>query len=282
MAAPSRTQSRRPPAHAGQWLLVLLAVAAALLMLVVPLAMIFAKVAAGGWSLLIANLGADYLHHALGLTLAATLATIPINLIFGLAFAWCITHYRFRGRRLLLALIDIPYATSPVVAGLCYLLLYGAESFLGQWLSEHDIQLMFAWPGIIMVTIFVTSPYVARLLIPLMQTQGDEVEQAALLLGASGWQIFWKVSLPRIRWALLYGVMMTNARAIGEFGAVSVVSGAMLNQTMTLSLLVEQLNNDYKTAAAFTAAAILALMAILTLILKTWLEHRVSATQHLP
>lgn len=282
MAAPSRTPSRRPPAHAGQWLLVLLAVAAALLMLVVPLAMIFAKVAAGGWSLLMANLGADYLHHALELTLAATLATIPINLIFGLAFAWCITHYRFRGRRLLLALIDIPYATSPVVAGLCYLLLYGAESFLGQWLSEHDIQLMFAWPGIIMVTIFVTSPYVARLLIPLMQTQGDEVEQAALLLGASGWQIFWKVSLPRIRWALLYGVMMTNARAIGEFGAVSVVSGAMLNQTMTLSLLVEQLNNDYKTAAAFTAAAILALMAILTLILKTWLEHRVSATQHLP
>ena len=170
-------------------------------------------------------------------------------------------------------------ATSPVVAGLCYLLLYGAESVVGQWFSDHDIQLMFAWPGIIMVTIFVTSPYVARLLIPLMQTQGNEEEQAALLLGASGWQIFRKVSLPRIRWALLYGVMITNARAVGEFGAVSVVSGATLNQTMTLPLLVEQLNNDYKTAAAFTAAAILALMAVLTLILKSWLERRVQVRQ---
>jgi sulfate ABC transporter, permease protein len=202
-----------------------------------------------------------------------------VNLAFGLAFAWCVTHYRFRGRRLMLALIDIPYATSPVVAGLCYLLLYGAESVVGQWFSDHDIQLMFAWPGIIMVTIFVTSPYVARLLIPLMQTQGNEEEQAALLLGASGWQIFRKVSLPRIRWALLYGVMITNARAVGEFGAVSVVSGATLNQTMTLPLLVEQLNNDYKTAAAFTAAAILALMAVLTLILKSWLERRVQVRQ---
>ena len=150
---------------------------------------------------------------------------------------------------------------------------------MGQWFSDHDIQLMFAWPGIIMVTIFVTSPYVARLLIPLMQTQGNEEEQAALLLGASGWQIFRKVSLPRIRWALLYGVMITNARAVGEFGAVSVVSGATLNQTMTLPLLVEQLNNDYKTAAAFTAAAILALMAVLTLILKSWLERRVQVRQ---
>ena len=171
------------------------------------------------------------------------------------------------------------WITSPVVAGLCYLLLYGAESVVGQWFSDHDIQLMFAWPGIIMVTIFVTSPYVARLLIPLMQTQGNEEEQAALLLGASGWQIFRKVSLPRIRWALLYGVMITNARAVGEFGAVSVVSGATLNQTMTLPLLVEQLNNDYKTAAAFTAAAILALMAVLTLILKSWLERRVQVRQ---
>lgn len=209
----------------------------------------------------------------------ATLATIPVNLVFGILFAWCVTHYRFRGRRLLLALIDIPYATSPVVAGLCYLLLYGAESVLGQWLSERDIQLMFAWPGIIMVTIFVTSPYVARLLIPLMQAQGNEEEQAALMLGASGWQIFWRVSLPKIRWALLYGILITNARAIGEFGAVSVVSGATLNQTLTLPLLVEQLNNDYKTAAAFTAAALLALMAVLTLLLKTWLEKRVQTRQ---
>ena len=267
---------RRRPANGVQRLLLVLALLAAGLLLVLPLTMIFAQVAAGGWALLIENLSADYLHHAFGLTL---LATIPVNLAFGLAFAWCVTHYRFRGRRLMLALIDIPYATSPVVAGLCYLLLYGAESVVGQWFSDHDIQLMFAWPGIIMVTIFVTSPYVARLLIPLMQTQGNEEEQAALLLGASGWQIFRKVSLPRIRWALLYGVMITNARAVGEFGAVSVVSGATLNQTMTLPLLVEQLNNDYKTAAAFTAAAILALMAVLTLILKSWLERRVQVRQ---
>ena len=266
---------RRRPANGVQRLLLVLALLAAGLLLILPLTMIFAQVAAGGWALLIENLSADYLHHAFGLTLLATLVTIPVNLAFGLAFAWCVTHYRFRGRRLMLALIDIPYATSPVVAGLCYLLLYGAESVVGQWFSDHDIQLMFAWPGIIMVTIFVTSPYVARLLIPLMQTQGNEEEQAALLLGASGWQIFRKVSLPRIRWALLYGVMITNARAVGEFGAVSVVSGATLNQTMTLPLLVEQLNNDYKTAAAFTASAILALMAVLTLILKSWLERRV-------
>lgn len=273
MKAPSASYPKKP-ASAVQWLLLALGILIALLLLVLPLVLIFAQVASGGWALLVENLSADYLHHALGLTLLATLATIPINLAFGLMFAWCVTHFRFRGRRLLISLIDIPYATSPVVAGLCYLLLYGAESALGQYLSEHDIQLMFAWPGIIMVTVFVTSPYVARLLMPLMQTQGDEEEQAALLLGASGWQIFWKVSLPKIRWALLYGIMITNARAVGEFGAVSVVSGATLNQTLTLPLLVEQLNNDYKTAAAFTAASLLALMALLTLVLKTWLEKR--------
>lgn len=273
MKAPSASYPKKP-ASAVQWLLLALGVLIAVLLLVLPLVLIFVQVASGGWALLVENLSADYLHHALGLTLLATLATIPINLAFGLMFAWCVTHFRFRGRRLLISLIDIPYATSPVVAGLCYLLLYGAESALGQYLSEHDIQLMFAWPGIIMVTVFVTSPYVARLLMPLMQTQGDEEEQAALLLGASGWQIFWTVSLPKIRWALLYGIMITNARAVGEFGAVSVVSGATLNQTLTLPLLVEQLNNDYKTAAAFTAASLLALMALLTLVLKTWLEKR--------
>ena len=277
--AAAHIPSRHRPRTPLQWGLVGLGVLTATLLLVVPLALIFAQVASGGLALLRENLSADYLHHALGLTLMATLATIPVNLVFGILFAWCVTHYRFRGRRLLLALIDIPYATSPVVAGLCYLLLYGAESVLGQWLSERDIQLMFAWPGIIMVTIFVTSPYVARLLIPLMQAQGNEEEQAALMLGASGWQIFWRVSLPKIRWALLYGILITNARAIGEFGAVSVVSGATLNQTLTLPLLVEQLNNDYKTAAAFTAAALLALMAVLTLLLKTWLEKRVQTRQ---
>lgn len=268
------TACPRRPASPLQWLLLTLGLGLGLLLLVLPLLLIFAQVASGGLALLLENLSADYLHHALGLTIITTLATIPVNLCFGLLFAWCVTHFRFRGRRLLLALIDIPYATSPVVAGLCYLLLYGAESALGDYLATRDIQLMFAWPGILMVTIFVTSPYVARLLMPLMQSQGDEEEQAALLLGASGWQIFWHVSLPKIRWALLYGIMITNARAVGEFGAVSVVSGATLNQTLTLPLLVDQLNNDYKTAAAFTAAALLALMALLTLLLKAWLEKK--------
>ncbi|MDO4904460.1 MAG: sulfate ABC transporter permease subunit CysW [Lautropia sp.] len=268
------TAHPRRPSTPLQWLLLALGVLTAGVLLVLPLVLIFAQVASGGFGLLVENLSADFLQHALGLTLITTLATIPINLAFGLLFAWCVVHFRFKGRRLLMSLIDIPYATSPVVAGLCYLLLYGAESRLGEFLSEHDIQLMFAWPGILMVTIFVTSPYVARLLIPLMQTQGDEEEQAALLLGASGWKIFWRISLPKIRWALLYGIMITNARAVGEFGAVSVVSGATINQTLTLPLLVEQLNNDYKTAAAFTAASLLALMALLTLVLKTWLEKK--------
>ena len=234
------------------------------------------KALSGGWQLLLANLHEDYLGNALGLTIFTTLLTVPCNLLFGILLAWCVTHYRFRGRGLLLTLVDIPYATSPVVAGLCYLVVFGLESALGQWFSAHDIQLMFAWPGIVMVTIFVTTPYIARILIPLMQVQGSEEELAALSLGASGWTIFWRVTLPNIKWGLLYGVVLTSARAVGEFGAVSVVSGSIMNQTLTMPLLVEQLNNDYKTAAAFTAAALLACMAVITLILKTFMEWRVN------
>jgi sulfate transport system permease protein len=210
----------------------------------------------------------------ISLTLLATFITVPLNLVFGILLAWCVTRFDFFGRRLLMTLIDIPYATSPVVAGLCYLVVYGLESSFGQWLYDKDIQLMFAWPGIVMVTVFVTSPYIARILIPLMQVQSTEEEIAALSLGAKGWQIFRRVTLPNIKWALLYGVVITNARAVGEFGAVSVVSGTIMNQTLTLPLLVDQLNNDYKTAAAFTAAALLACMALLTLVLKTFMEWR--------
>jgi len=170
--------------------------------------------------------------------------------------------------------VDIPYAVSPVVAGLYYKVMYGVESLIGGWFYERDIQLMFAWPGIVMVTIFVTAPYVARILIPVMQAQGADEETAALCLGANGWQIFRRISLPKMKWALLYGVVVSNARAVGEFGAVSVVSGTIMNQTLTLPLLVDQLNNDYKTAAAFTAAALLACMALLTLLLKTFMEWR--------
>jgi len=266
--------TNKRPTLVHQWLLIALGIVLTLLILVVPLALIFSQALSGGWSLLAQNLDEDFMKHAIGLTVLTTLATVPINLVFGILLAWCVTHYDFFGRRLLTTLVDIPYATSPVVAGLCYLVVYGLESTLGKWLYSHDIQLMFAWPGIIMVTVFVTSPYVARILIPLMQAQGADEEIAALSLGASGWQIFRRVTLPNIKWALLYGIVITNARAVGEFGAVSVVSGTIMNQTLTLPLLVEQLNNDYKTAAAFTAAALLACMAMLTLLLKTIMEWR--------
>jgi sulfate transport system permease protein len=244
------------------------------MLLVLPLALIFAKALSGGWQLMMDSLRDPDMVHAILLTLLATVMTVPINVVFGIMLAWCVTRYEFRGRTLLVALIDIPYATSPVVAGLCYLVVYGAEGMLGGWLGKHGIQLMFAWPGIVMVTVFVTSPFVARILIPLMQAQGSDEEYAALTLGATGWQIFRKVTLPNIKWGLLYGTVITNARAVGEFGAVSVVSGAIRGKTVTLPLLVEQLNDDYKTVGAFTAAALLACMALLTMIAKALMEWR--------
>jgi sulfate transport system permease protein len=266
--------SLKRPTGWQQWLLIALGLAAALLLLAAPLALIFVKAFSEGWRVLVGNLQQDFMLSAIWLTVLATVVTVPVNLVFGILLAWCVTRYDFVGRRLLTTLVDIPYAMSPVVAGFCYLVVYGMEGLFGRWLSAHDVQLMFAWPGIVMVTVFVTSPYVARILIPLMQAQGSEEEIAALSLGASGWQIFWRVTLPNIKWALLYGSVITNARAVGEFGAVAVVSGTIMNQTLTLPLLVEQLNNDYKTAAAFTAAALLACMALLTLVLKTLMEWR--------
>ncbi|WP_027910841.1 sulfate ABC transporter permease subunit CysW [Pseudomonas sp. URMO17WK12:I4] len=264
----------KKPQHWHQWLLIGLGLGAVALMLLVPLALIFTRALSGGWAMLVDNLSQDYMQHAIGLTLLVAALTVPLNLCFGILLAWCVTHYDFRGRKLLTTLVDIPYAVSPVVAGLCYLVVYGLESALGQWFYARDMQLMFAWPGIVMVTVFVTAPYVARILIPVMQSQGNDEETSALCLGANGWQIFRHITLPNIKWALLYGVVVTNARAVGEFGAVSVVSGTILNQTLTLPLLVDQLNNDYKPVAAFTAAALLACMALLTLLLKTYMEWR--------
>lgn len=264
----------KKPQHWHQWLLILLGLGAVALLLLVPLALIFTKALSGGWSALADNLSQDYMQHAIGLTLLVAALTVPLNLCFGIMLAWCVTHYDFRGRKLLTTLVDIPYAVSPVVAGLCYLVVYGLETTLGRWFYERDMQLMFAWPGIVMVTVFVTAPYVARILIPVMQSQGNDEETSALCLGANGWQIFRHITLPNIKWALLYGVVVTNARAVGEFGAVSVVSGTILNQTLTLPLLVDQLNNDYKPVAAFTAAALLACMALFTLFLKTYMEWR--------
>lgn len=265
-------KTRRPQA-AHQWLIIGVGLAMALVMLVLPLALIFAQAFSEGVEVLLQNLSEDYMKHAIGLTVFTALITVPLNIVFGIAIAWCVTRYEFRGRRLLMTLVDIPFSMSPVVAGMCYLALLGTETLVGQWLYSKDIQVIFAWPGIILVTLFVTSPYVARILIPLLQAQGTEEEVAAVSLGASGWQILTKVTLPNIKWALLYGAVITNARAVGEFGAVSVVSGTIMNQTLTLPLLVEQLNNDYKTAAAFTAAALLACIAILTLFLKSIMEY---------
>lgn len=260
----------------GARLLIGLGLLLVALLLLVPLSLIFAKALGAGLPLLWRNLQEDFMLHAIGLTLAVTVLTVPLNMVFGILLAWCLTHYQFRGKRLLSVLIDIPYAVSPVVAGLCYLVVYGVEGVVGHWFAAQDIQIMFAWPGILLVTIFVTSPYVARILIPLMQAQGSDAQSAALSLGASGWQIFRYVTFPDIKWALMYGVVLTNARAIGEFGAVSVVSGTIMNQTLTLSLLVDQLNNDNKAAAAFTAASLLAVFAIATVVLKSVFEWRVA------
>jgi len=267
-------RAHKSPREFHQWLLIGLGILLAVLLLVVPLVLIFTEALGGGLRLLWQNLNQDYMLSAIRLTVLATVVTVPVNLVFGILLAWCVTRYDFVGRRLLVTLVEIPYATSPVVAGFCYLVVYGVEGFVGKHFYAHGIQLMFAWPGIVMVTVFVTAPYVARLLMPLMVKQGSEEEIAALSLGASGWQLFRHVTLPNIKWALLYGAVITNARAVGEFGAVAVVSGTIMNQTLTLPLLVEQLNNDYQTAAAFTAAALLACMALITLALKTTMEWR--------
>lgn len=262
---------------ATQTSLILVSLGIVFILLVLPLLLIFSQAFSQGFSGFWHAIRDSDMQHAIRLTLLVAVITVPLNVIFGVFLAWCVTHYRFKGRQLLITLIDIPYATSPVVAGLCYLVVYGAESHFGQWLSHYDIQLMFAWPGLVMVTIFVTSPFVARLLIPLMQEQGSDQEQAALTLGASGWQIFYHITLPKIKWGLLYGVILSNARAIGEFGAVSVVSGAIRGQTLTLALLVEQLNDDHKVVGAFSAALLLASMAIITIALKAFLEKNTKA-----
>ncbi|WP_447528266.1 sulfate ABC transporter permease subunit CysW [Vreelandella sp. TE19] len=244
------------------------------LFLLLPLVAIFAQAFSQGVAVFWQNVSNVYTLHAIGLTLVIALMTIPICLVFGVALAWLVTRFNFPGRRVLQTLIDIPFAVSPVVAGLVYLLLYGRGGWIGSFLDGFDIQLMFAWPGILMVTVFVTCPFVARELIPLMQAQGSREEEAAVTLGASGFTVFRRITLPNIRWALLYGVILTNARAVGEFGAVSVVSGAIRGQTNTLPLHLEQLYQDYNAVGAFSSAALLALIALLTLAAKAALQWR--------
>lgn len=217
---------------------------------------------------------------ALKLTLLAVGIAVPLNLVFGVAAAWCVSKYEFRGKSLLVTLIDLPFSVSPVIAGLIYVLLFGAQGFFGQWLQERDIQIIFALPGIVLATIFVTVPFVARELIPLMQEQGTQEEEAARLLGASGWQMFWHVTLPNIKWGLIYGVVLCAARAMGEFGAVSVVSGHIRGYTNTLPLHVEILYNEYNHVAAFSVASLLLALALIILLLKQWSESRLSRLRH--
>lgn len=263
----------------GKWALIGIGLFFSVLLLVVPIIWIFITAFEKGLGEVLVNLSNPDMLHAIGLTIIIALITVPVNLVFGVMLAWLVTRFQFPGRQLLLTLVDIPFAVSPVVAGLLYLLFYGSNSWFGGWLEGFDIQVMFSWPGMALVTIFVTCPFVVRELVPLMLSQGSQEDEAATLLGASGWKMFWRVTLPNIRWALLYGVVLTNARAIGEFGAVSVVSGAIRGETYTLPLQVELLHQDYNTVGAFTAAAILALLAIITLIVKSALQWHLSRQQ---
>lgn len=259
-----------------KWLLISAGLLLTFFILIIPLVWIFVTALSDGIGGVIRALAEADMLHAIWLTVIVALITVPVNLIFGTLLAWLVTRFRFPGRQLLLTLADLPFAVSPVIAGLLYLLLYGSNSWLGGFLeSSLDTQIMFALPGIVLVTIFVTCPYVVRELVPVMLSQGAQEEEAAVLLGASAWQIWWRVTLPNIRWPLFYGVILTNARAIGEFGAVSVVSGAIRGETFTLPLQVELLHQDYQTVAAFTASGLLALMAVTTLCIR----HGVMAYQ---
>ncbi|MFS3626142.1 sulfate/thiosulfate ABC transporter permease CysW [Proteus mirabilis] len=262
-----------------KWGLILTGVVLSILFLVVPIAWIFMTAFSKGIEIFTDNLLDSDMLHAVWLTLLIALITVPINMLFGISMAWLVTRFRFPGRQWLMTLIDIPFAVSPVVAGLLYLLFYGSNGWAGQWLEQFDIQLMFSWPGMVLVTVFVTCPFVVRELVPVMMSQGNQEDEAAVLLGASSWKMFWRVTLPNIRWALLYGVVLTNARAIGEFGAVSVVSGAIRGETYSLPLQVELLHQDYNTVGAFTAAALLAMMAIITLMVKSALQWHLERQQ---
>ena len=259
--------------------LISVGVAFSVLFLLAPVVFIFQRALESGLGFYVQTLLDPYTRHAIMLTLLVAVVTIPVNLVFGVALAWLVTRFEFPGRKVLMTLIDIPFAVSPVVAGLLYLLLYGNQGWIGSWLDDRDIQLMFAWPGLIMVTIFVTCPFVARELIPLMQQQGTSEEEAGLTLGASGWQVFRHITLPNVRWALLYGVILTNARAMGEFGAVSVISGSIRGQTNTLALHVELLAQDFNIVAAFVSASLLAFLALVTLVAKSLIEWREARRQ---
>jgi len=257
-----------------KWTILALALGFFAIFLLMPLVAVFAEALRKGWSTYLSALSDPDALAAVRLTLLVTLVAVPLNLVFGLAAAWSIAKFEFRGKRLLTTLIDLPFSVSPVIAGLIFVLLFGAQGWFGDWLFAHDIAIVFAVPGLVLATVFVTFPFVARELIPLMEAQGRDEEEAAVVLGANAWQVLWRVTLPNVKWGLLYGVILCNARAMGEFGAVSVVSGHIRGETNTMPLHVEILYNEYNFAAAFAVASLLALLALVTLGLKTLVEWK--------
>ena len=263
----------------GRRVLILAAWLVFALFLLLPLLIVISEALKQGFGTFFEAIFEPDAIAALQLTLLAVGISVPLNLVFGVAAAWCVSKYEFRGKSLLVTLIDLPFSVSPVIAGLIYVLLFGAQGYFGEWLSERDIQIVFAVPGIVLATLFVTVPFVARELIPLMQGQGSTEEEAARLLGASGWQMFWHITLPNIKWGLIYGVVLCTARAMGEFGAVSVVSGHIRGLTNTLPLHVEILYNEYNHVAAFSVASLLLALALVILLLKQWSESRLARLQ---
>lgn len=274
----SKKDAKRPKHNTEslpvQWLLIGIAILFLGLVVLLPLVSVFVEAFRKGVSVYFKSLTEPDALSALKLTLIVALIAVPINTLFGVAAAWSISKFNFRGKNALITLIDLPFAVSPVIAGLIYVLIFGAQGLMGPWLSEQGIQIIFAVPGIVLATVFVTVPFVARELIPLMQAQGVQEEEAAASLGAKGWTIFWRVTIPNIKWGLLYGIILSNARAMGEFGAVSVVSGHIRGQTNTLPLQVEILYNEYQFSASFAVASLLVMLAILTLIVKAIVEWK--------
>jgi len=276
-----RPASTRAPSQRGteespliKWTLISVALVFSLVFLLLPLLNVFVQALAKGWPYYLASLADPDSAAAIKLTLLVAVISVPLNVLFGLAAAWAIAKFEFRGKFVLLTLIDLPFSVSPVVAGLMFVLLFGLQGFFGPWLDARDIQIIFAVPGIVLATVFVTFPFVARELIPVMRATGVDQEQAALTLGANGWQTFWHVTLPSVKWGLIYGVILCNARAMGEFGAVSVVSGHIAGLTDTMPLQVEKLYNEYNAAGAFAVASLLALLALCTWMIKTFLEWK--------
>jgi len=273
------SESAKRPKHITEsglvrWTLITVALLFLTLVVGLPLVSVFIEAFKKGADVYVASITEPDALSALRLTLVVALIAVPLNTIFGVAAAWAITKFRFRGKNVLITLIDLPFAVSPVISGLVFVLLFGAQGFFGPWLDDRNIQIIFALPGIVLATVFVTFPFIARELIPLMQAQGVQEEEAAASLGAKGWQIFWRVTLPNIKWGLLYGIILCNARAMGEFGAVSVVSGHIRGETNTLPLHVEILYNEYQFSASFAVASLLVMLAVITLVAKALIEWK--------